>query len=255
MLFGRTLDGGVRVCLKNRILCFVLAGISAVLPLKAAETAPATKRSIAEAFESTTLRFEASPGTTARTIAWEYTNHWDFPLFVERIDSACGCLAAQKVTSDPIPSGKSGKITATFTAGNHRGLLRKSIHVRFAGHDQSIELVAEARIPSTVELSTNELIWAPNQLSEARTLEVTSGTNQKFSITGLLGIAESQFTIRQETIGDHHYRLHITPVGQPSSEVQILQIRTDSPDPRDQVLAVFLQVRSPDTSTQTAVAP
>lgn len=241
--------------MRIHIICLAVAGVSGVLSLKAAETAPATKRPIREAFESTTLRFEASPGNEAKPIAWEYTNHWDFPLFVERIDSACGCLAAQKVTSEPVPSGKSGKITATFTAGNHRGLLRKSIHVRFAGHDQAVELIAEARVPSSVELSTNELAWAVDQISETRSLDVTSGTNQKFSITSLLGIADSQFTIRQETIADHHYRLHITPVGQPSSEVQILQIRTDSPDPRDQVLAVFLHARPSDASILTADTP
>jgi hypothetical protein len=178
--------------MRNHILCLAVAGVSGVLSLKAAETAPTTKLPIREAFESTTLRFEASPGNDAKAIAWEYTNHWDFPLFVERIDSACGCLAAQKVTSEPVPSGKSGKITATFTAGNHRGLLRKSIHVRFAGHHQPVELIAEARIPSSVELSANELAWASNQLSETRSLEVTSGTKQKFSITGF--IRSSDFT-------------------------------------------------------------
>jgi hypothetical protein len=197
-------------------------------------------RPVSTAFSSTLAKVAVQPGQESITAAWSYTNHWDFPLAVERFDSSCGCLAG----SAPPPAlapGQSGALTATFTPGQHRGTLRKSLHVRFVGHDAPVELVLEARIPSSVELSAQEFHWESAASADARTLDVSSGTGRDFSITALLGLPERFFTIRQETVTQGtRYRLHITPTGAAAPGIHTLQVRTDSADPRDRAFAVFL---------------
>jgi hypothetical protein len=116
--------------------------------------------------------------------------------------------------------------------------------------------VAEAHIPSPVELSSQELTWMANKAAETEIIEVTTGTDQKFEITGLLGVSEYLYEIRKEVVTEgSHYRIHIKPTDKVGLGIQTLQVRTNSPDPRDQVLAVFLRHEEAPTSKTTQVEP
>ena len=66
----------------------------------------------------------------------------------------------------------------------------------------------------------------------------------------MLGLPENQFLVASETVEEKkHYRLQITPTSEASGQ-HCLQVRTDSPDPRDATQALFLRVdRSPPTSS------
>lgn len=243
---SRTFDWMVTVC-----VCLFSSGLAT-----GNETVPKT---ISSAFEATVVQLSVKPNDKAVDAVWNYTNHWEIPLLVERFDQSCGCLSGKVAPSghEAVAPGKSGAIRARFTPSNHRGLLRKSLHVRFVGHEMPVELIVEATIPSTVGLSTRELHWKPDPKSpSAQTIDITSGTGADFAITGLLGVPESRFTITSETLTENrHYRLSITPVGTPGDGIDILQIRTDSPDPRDRVLAVFLCIETPPAAAETSAMP
>jgi len=178
---------------------------------------------------------------------------------IEHISAPCGCLdaitkpATEEELSGVAP-GESGEIRAVVTPGNHRGLIRKSVYVRFFGHDDHVELIVEARIPSQVELSQQELTWTPAEKDESRVIDVTSGTGQDFNITDLLGVSEQLYTIRRELVTANHYRLHITPAGTLDPGIQILQIRTDSADPRCQLLTVFLRAAESTPSDESVTS-
>lgn len=205
--------------------------------------------SIASAFASTLVRINVPPGEQAVPVTWTYTNRWDNPLMVERFEESCGCLRGQVAKNQDSPEavapGASGKIQANFTAGGHRGLLRKSLHVRFVGHERPVELVVEAVIPSHVELSQQELVWKAGESIEAKSIEIKSGTGKPFAIASLPGLPDGQFTLTTETIAaGTSYLVHITPTASATGQ-HCLQVRTDSPDPRDSVKAVFLRVDPP----------
>jgi hypothetical protein len=216
-------------------------------------SASETAKPIASAFDSTVTKVAVKPGESTITAEWSYRNHWDFPLAVEKFDTSCGCLSG-KTDQPALSPGQTGKFHAIFSPGLYRGLLRKSLHVRFVGHEKPVELVVEAMIPSHVELSSQELVWKASDNPEAKSIEIKSGTGQPFSITGLLGVPEHQFqfTILSETVEEKkHYRLSITPNSEAAGQ-HCLQVRTDSSDPRDSVQAVFLRV---DKSPPTASGP
>lgn len=222
--------------------------------LAAGEGTKRSDASIESAFSSTVARISVPPGEQAVPVEWTYTNLWEIPLMVERIEESCGCLSAQAARKQDSPEavapGETGKIQASFTAGGHRGLLRKSLHVRFVGHDKPVELVVEATIPSHVELSQRELVWKAGGGLDEKIIEVKSGTGADFNITGLMGLPKSQFTLTTETLVPlRHYRLLITPVAAATGQ-QILQVRTDSPDPRDQVLPVFLFISTASADSE-----
>jgi len=204
--------------------------------------APAVVPGIETAFESRLANIDA----TSAEAVWTYINRWDFPLVVERFEESCTCLRG-KAAGKPVEPGKSGVIRAAFNAGPHRGLVRKSLHVRFVGHDKSIELVAEARIPSSVTLSAHDLVWPAGDSTAELSVDLTAGTDADFRITALRGLAPAEFAVRAETlIEGRQYRLFVSPgPSAPASATRCLQIRTDSPDPRDRVLAVFLRTGAP----------
>jgi len=202
-------------------------------------------RSIASAFESTVVKITAMQSDQNVPVEWVFTNHWDIPMVIERFDTACGCLSGDwkgEGGHEPVAPGASGAVRASFTPGIHRGLLRKSLHVRFVGFDSPVELTVDAIVPSHVELSTRELVWKSNEISTRQSIEIQSGTGEPFEITSLPGLPEHQFTLTTESITPGtHYRLHITPADAATGQ-HFLQVRTDSPDPRDSLIAVFLRI-------------
>jgi hypothetical protein len=210
------------------------------------------KKDISTAFESRIVSQMVPPKSPQVSFQWSYVNRWDIPLVVERFDESCGCLKGI-LNQDPVAPGKTGQIRATFTPGSYRGTIRKSFYVRFVGHERAVELVAEAIVPSSVELSAHELSWPTTVESKSQTIEVTSGTDDDFHITSLDGISDTQYQITQEVITPaRHYRIHITPKEGIKEGIQTLILKTDSPDPRDQAMAVFLHFRPSGARAQTA---
>lgn len=124
------------------------------------------------AFVSTEIKIDIKPGQPSFLAEWNYTNAsalaFGFPMLIQSIGSSCGCLTAKAASDKPVKTGETGAIRATFSPGNHRGLLRKSLHVRFYGHTDAVELIVEAHIPSPVELSTQELSWTPDKVSDTK---------------------------------------------------------------------------------------
>lgn len=198
---------------------------------------------IVKAFDATVVKLNVTPGDEAVVAEWTYRNHGAIPLEVAGFDQSCGCLTA--LADHPaIAPGKSGTIRAAFSPGAYRGLLRKSLHVRFVGFNKAVELVAEFTIPSPIQLSLQQLDWKAGDKPTAKVIELTTGTATDFSIKGLIGLPENQFTLTTETlIPRRHYRLTITPSATATGQ-HILQIHTDSADPRDRVKAAFLHLQA-----------
>lgn len=229
----------------SRFAC--ISGLLALLlPAQVSAQAPSSPPAadITTAFSTLAQRVEYTAGNQTYPVEWTYTNHWNIPLVIERIETSCACLTPQAESLQVAP-GATGEIHSSLIPGSYRGLFRKSHHVKFVGFEKSVELTAEVTIPSPVMVSKQELTWTVKDHSSSATqiIDVTTGTNAAFKIKELLGVSEAQFRVEKKTIvPEKHYQLHITPAKQvptsPSSTA--LQIHTDSPDPRDQVLVIFL---------------
>jgi hypothetical protein len=218
--------------------CAIFSALSCYVTAKEAP-------SLESAFTSTTTKISTTSIAVNVPVEWTFTNHSTETMAVEKFDESCGCLSGQAQLQGmvPVEPGKTGTIRATFTPGGYRGIVRKSLHVRFVGHPKSIELVVEANIPSSVEVSNKEPVWVMDEEIKPQIIEVTTGTGEDFNIKSLQGVPESLFKITQETVTPkRHYRIQITPLNVGTPDLQTLQIHTDSKDTRDQVLAVFLRI-------------
>jgi len=192
-------------------------------------------------FESKVVRLSVLPDAVDAALEWRCENTSEIPLVIEGYEQSCGCLVGG-VEDFEIAPGRTGAVKARFTPGPYRGLVRKSLHVRFVGFEKPVELVAEITIPSTVELSVRDLSWVAGERAEKR-IEIKAGTKLDFQITGVSGVDGKPFKLEQEVVEKgRHYRLKVTPEALAPPGHHILQLRTDSTDRRDQMLAVFLKI-------------
>lgn len=210
---------------------------------EAAPQAPAVGKDISVAFPKQVVRIQVEPGKESFSAEWAYTNPYELPMVVQELKSDCGCLVVEADHTKQVAKGESGKISADFSPGARRGLIRITLKIRFVGYDKPVKLILEAKIPAPVEVSTAELTWTAKNRNQAQSLDVTTGTSTDFQITDLTGLPEGRFTIKQETVKEkRHYRLHITPTSKAVPSVQYLQICTDARDPGDQLIEVHLRM-------------
>ena len=73
-------------------------------------------------------------------------NNTKEPVVITYATASCGCTIPSW-TKEPIPSGKTGRVTATFIPKNHPGPFDKSIMIMISGQAQRIV----ARITGTVK--------------------------------------------------------------------------------------------------------
>lgn len=96
-------------------------------------------------FKKETVDFGVTKLNKPVTVTFEFTNVSKEPVLIEAAKASCGCTVPNW-TVEPILPGKSGKITATYSA-NAAGKPTKTVYLKLKGVEQEKELV----ITGTVE--------------------------------------------------------------------------------------------------------
>ena len=134
----------------------------------------------------------------------------DFLLMIEKFDQSWGCLSGQMnpQTDGAVAPGESVVIRAAFTPGLHRGLVPKSPHVRFVGHNRPVEFVVEARVPHSIEISTREIIWETVAASASQV--ICANTSKHLRIWRfaryIINFNSSYPTNRRQRLKPRHHR-------------------------------------------------
>lgn len=207
---------------------FVFAALALMIP-PAAFAAPAPPPACGAAFVTRHIVTKAAPGEAKITLEYEFTNKSDLPLVVGEFAQSCGCMIGDW-DGKPVPPGGSGKIRALFLTQGLRGVVRKSLTVRFV-ENGSADLDAEVTIPEAVVYSARTLRWEQGERPVPRVIEVTAGTPKPVRVLSARG--DSSFDTALETLEDgRRYRITITPKNTDVERVGTFQVRTDAADPR-----------------------
>jgi hypothetical protein len=124
------------------------------------------------------------------TATFNVVNIGTEPLLIEQANPTCGCTIS-KYTKEPIASGKSGEIMATYNAATI-GAFEKHLTVKFAGVDEikSITIkgevvakdganqaaVAPAVVPATTEKTTAPVKAVDTKATTKATVKKTTKT-------------------------------------------------------------------------------
>ncbi len=90
-------------------------------------------------FKKETVDFGTTKFNKPVTVTFEFTNISKEPVLVESAKASCGCTVPDW-TKEPILPGKSGKITATYSA-NSVGKPTKTVYLKLKGVEQEKELI------------------------------------------------------------------------------------------------------------------
>ena len=90
-------------------------------------------------FKKETLDFGTAKFNKPVTVTYEFTNISKEPVLIENVKASCGCTVPTW-TKEPVLPGKTGKITATYSA-NAIGKPTKTVYFKRKGVDQEKELI------------------------------------------------------------------------------------------------------------------
>ena len=92
----------LRISLCSRFaLGFFSCALGFMTVIAADEASDASEKSIQSAFASTLVKLDANPSGTEIPVEWTYTNHWDFPLVIDRIENVPISIRALRWLSPP----------------------------------------------------------------------------------------------------------------------------------------------------------
>ena len=195
---------------------------------------------MAARFDRKEIKTEALPGIAVVDLCYEFTNTGDIPLVVQEFSQSCGCMQGAW-DGVPVEPGARGKISAKFLTKGLRGTVRKSLHVKFV-EVGVVELVAEVKISEALVYSAQTLRWVTGE--EPRSQQVDIAVNPKTPVR-VLSVSgnDPTFACELQTIEDAcAYKIIITPSDTKTERICILQVRTDSKDPRDALHGLFALV-------------
>ncbi|PUZ30489.1 Protein of unknown function [Chitinophaga costaii] len=125
--------------MKKLLLSLFASALVATAALAQAPTtaAPAGPDALVK-FKTESINFGKTTLNKPVSVDFEFTNISKQPVLVEAARASCGCTTP-KWTTEPILPGKTGKVTANYSA-NSVGNQTKTIWVKFKGVDQDKEL-------------------------------------------------------------------------------------------------------------------
>ena len=205
-----------------------------------ASSPPAPQSAVAAKFDSKVIKTEAEPGAAVVELCYEFTNTGDFPLAVEEFSQNCGCMLGSW-NGVPVEPGARGRITARLLTRGLRGKVRKTLHVKFL-ESGDVELTGEVSIPEVLTYSTQTLRWKVG--GEPLSKQVDIAVNPKTPVKVLsVSANDPAFSCELLAGGDARtWRIVITPRDTNTARVCVLQVRTDSKDPRDALHGLFALV-------------
>ena len=197
---------------------------------------------MAARFDRKEIKTEALPGIAVVDLCYEFTNTGDIPLVVQEFSQSCGCMQGAW-DGVPVEPGARGRISAKFLTKGLRGTVRKSLHVKFV-EVGVVELVAEVRIPEALVYSAQTLRWTIGEALKSKQVDIA--VNPKTPVRVLsVSRNDSAFSCELLTVKDASaYRIVVTPRDTGTARVCVLQVRTDSKDPRDALHGLFALVEN-----------
>jgi hypothetical protein len=115
----------------------------------------ATKQAAEMAFTSTTIDFGKIEQGKPVSAEFEFKNPTMVPLIISSVRPTCGCTIAD-YPKEPVPPGKSGKISVTFNAAAS-GVFTKTILVTSNAAEGNTSLVIKGEVvPKDQTISKNQ---------------------------------------------------------------------------------------------------
>lgn len=204
-------------------------------------------------FTAREIRTAVEPGVAEVVLGYDFINDGDLDMAVEQFSQTCGCMIGEW-DRKPVPKGSAGRINARFLTSGLRGVVRKSLHVKFFAYGV-VELVAEVTIPETLAYSTRTLRWEGGESPAPKDVDIEVRAKAPLHVLSATASDPGFSTALRPVEEGRRYRLTVTPRETSSRRMAVIQVRTDSKDPRDALQALFAMVGGQSAPAAPAAAP
>ena len=200
-------------------------------------------RALTAKFDKREIKTAAEPGAAVVDLCYEFTNTGEVPLAVEEFSQSCGCMKGEW-DGVPVEPGARGRITAKLLTKGLRGKVRKSVRVKFL-EGGSVDLVGEVDIPEALTYSMQSLRWTIGEPLEPKQVDIAVTSKPPVRVLSVTA-NDSAFACELQSVAETGgYRIVVTPRDTATERVCVLQVRTDSKDPRDALHGLFALVEKP----------
>ena len=206
---------------------------------------PSGQSAFAARFDNTDIKATAEPGADVVDFCYHFTNTGDIPLVVQEFVQSCGCMKGEW-DGIPVQPGAKGKINAKLLTKGLRGKVRKSLHVKFIASG-AVDLTGEVEIPEALSYSERTLHWTVSESPQPKQVDIIIQSKTPLRVLSVSN-NDPTFSCEFKTVEEgQHYQIVITPRETKTARVCVMQVRTDSKDPRDAMQGLFAIVENAKT--------
>jgi Protein of unknown function (DUF1573) len=192
-------------------------------------------------WESSVQEFERIPADESVEAHYNFKNVGPDPVEIVRINSSCGCTAAEtdKRTYQP---GESGQITARFSFGNRKGLQRKVITVGLSDGTEK-QLALNVSILEPLIVRPNLLLWRVGENVAPKTVQLTAAKGVPLKIRSVSSSSPRVSAQLQPRTDASDYTVTVTPVDTAEKLSTTVMIETDYPSDAPKSYPVHVRVK------------
>jgi len=199
---------------------------------------------LAQGLEWKTTHVELSAAPLQRTAAteFEFANHGDKPVTIERVDVSCDCTEAEP-SAKVVAPGARGTISVKFTLGDLFGSYQRMVYVKTDEKADPTLLSVQLTVPDVAKLTPRSVEWKLGTPASEQSVDIAVTPGLELNVQNVQTTSQ-QFSYRLETLEPgKRFRLFLRPTSTQAPVNAAIRVYTKTPSGRDLVLSAYANVR------------
>ena len=176
------------------------------------------------------------------TLEFPYSNSGDRPVTLQSASAGCGCLRVVRAdTGIELPPGGNGRLVVEVNGRTLLASAKKSLWAQFSDGTRQ-ELVVDVILREAVVVEGGPLEWPEGGGGGEQTIDLRAPGGPPIHLNRILCTQPDIAWRIEESTPGRHIRVHFKAGPGIREGLAIIQLHTDSPDPRHKIKAVFANI-------------
>ena len=176
------------------------------------------------------------------TLEFPYSNSGDRSVTLQSASAGCGCLRVTKAdTGVKLAPGGNGRLVVEVNGRTLLASAKKSLWAQFSDGTRQ-ELVVEVILREAVVVEGGPLDWPEGGGGAEKAIELRAPGGPPIHLGQILCTLPDITWRIEEIAPGRHIRIHFKAAPSVQPGMAIIQLHTDSPDPRHKIKAVFANI-------------
>lgn len=209
-------------------------------------------------FEQTTKEIDVGVDDKTVMADFNFKNESTHVVEIARADGGCTCIQPSIKGGLTYKPGESGTIRFSYEITDVVGTVEKPLQVFLKGDPEtkpSITLNIRVKVPELVVVEPKSLFWEVGEEGKPKTVTITMKDTKPIKVTSMSG-ADARFKQELKTVEEgKKYEVVVTPTTTEKVAMGVVHLETDHSSRRYRTQRVFMVVKNPVKSPETAKKP